>query len=75
MCERGKGQMRTIKVKKIYKKAIAIELRRLGFKIIGTEVNETKPEFDVYLFEDTEEFEKGMTQAICIYNTKRALVN
>ena len=78
MCERGKGQMsstRDFKVKKIYKRAIAIELRRLGFKIIGTEVNETKPEFDVYLFEDTEEFEKGFTQALNIFNTKRALAN
>ena len=52
------------KIKKIYKKSIAIELRKLGFRIIGTEVNIKKPEFDVYLFEDTDLFEKGMSEVL-----------
>ncbi len=63
-----------VKIKRIYKKAVAIELRQLGFRIIGTEVNPIKPQFDVYLFEDTEEFEKGMSKAILSYQLKKELV-
>ena len=40
--------------KRIYTKSVALELRKRGFKIIRTEPNENKPEFDVYVFEETE---------------------
>lgn len=55
------------KIKKIFRKPIAIELRKLGFRIIGTEVNTAKPQFDVYLFEDTEKFQRALTKALNIY--------
>lgn len=38
---------------KIYTRWLAVALRQLGFKIIGTTINETHPQFDVWLFEDT----------------------
>ena len=38
---------------RIYTKRIAYELRKQGFKFIGTDVNENFPQFLVYLFEDT----------------------
>lgn len=40
---------------KVFTKRIALELRRCGFRIIGTEPNINRPEFDVYLFENTDE--------------------
>ena len=52
------------KIKRIYKRSIAVELRKRGFNIIGTEPNPYKPQFDVYLFEDTEEFENGLTEVL-----------
>lgn len=41
-------------IQKIFTKKLALELRKRGFKIIGTEPNFKYPQFDVYLFEDTE---------------------
>lgn len=40
--------------KKIFSRKLAIYLREHGCKIIGTEVNRHKPNFDVYIFEDNE---------------------
>jgi len=34
----------------IFTKKMAIELRKLGYKIIRTEPNRDKPELDVYVF-------------------------
>ena len=48
--------------KRIYTKSVALELRKRGFKIIRTEPNENKPEFDVYVFEETEDFKKALTE-------------
>lgn len=42
-------------IKRIYSKQMAIYLRKHGFEIVGTDVNENKPEFDVWLFEDSPE--------------------
>lgn len=39
----------------IYTKKIAYQLRKCGFKIIRTGINENYPQFDTYIFEDTEE--------------------
>lgn len=47
---------RTIETKRIYTKSLALELRKRGFKIIGTEPNENYPQFDVYIFESNNDF-------------------
>ena len=47
---------------RIYSRRIALELRRKGFKIIGTDVNENFPQYDVYLFEDTEQLREELTK-------------
>lgn len=49
---------------KIFSRAIAIELRKRGFKIIKTEPNYKKPEFDVYFFENTPEFIKVLNEIV-----------
>lgn len=51
-------------IKKIYSKRIAYELRKRGFKIIGVEPSEYKPQFDAYLFQESEELEKAMGEII-----------
>lgn len=38
---------------RIYTKWLALALRRKGFKIIKTDVNENHPQFDVYIFENS----------------------
>lgn len=45
---------------RIFSKQLAIKLREVGFKIVRTEVNRYKPEFDVYLFEDSTSFRSAM---------------
>lgn len=47
-------------IKKIFTRKLAVYLREHGCKIVGTEVNRHKPEFNVYLFEDTPELVKAM---------------
>lgn len=49
-------------VYKVFSKSIAIKLRKKGFKIIKTEPNYKKPEFDVYFFADTPEFRKAFNE-------------
>lgn len=48
--------------KKIYTKKIAYELRLRGFKILRVEPNETKPEFDTWIFENTPDFIEALTE-------------
>ena len=48
--------------KRIYTKSVALELRKRGLKIIRTEPNENKPEFDVYIFEDNEKLKNALTE-------------
>lgn len=50
--------------KKIFKKRIARELRLKGFDIIRTEPNLYKPEFNVYIFKDTEELHKALDEIL-----------
>ena len=52
----------TNKTKRIYTKSVALELRKRGFKIIRTEPNENYPQFDVYVFEGGDAFEKALTE-------------
>ena len=47
---------------RIYSRRIALELRRKGFKIVGTDINENFPQYDVYLFEDTEQLREELTK-------------
>lgn len=54
--------MSNIPVYKIYTKRIAYELRKQGFKLLGTDVNENFPQFLVYLFEDTPELHIALTK-------------
>ncbi len=49
-------------IKKIYSRKMAIALRQKGFRIIGTEINPKRPEFDVYLFIDTPQLREAMTE-------------
>lgn len=44
------------KIFKVYTRRIAYELRKKGFKILGTDINEYHPEFTIWLFQETEEF-------------------
>ena len=39
---------------------MAIYLRKQGFKIESVEVNPYKPEFDMWLFKDTQELRNAM---------------
>lgn len=39
----------------IYSKKLAYTLRQKGFKIIDVGINEKYPQFDTYIFENTEE--------------------
>lgn len=41
-------------IKKVFSRRLAVFLREHGCKIVGTEVNFKRPEFDVWLFEDDE---------------------
>lgn len=38
---------------RIYTRWLALELRKNGFQILKTEINEYHPQFDVWVFEDT----------------------
>lgn len=49
-----------METKKIFKKQLAYDLRNMGCKIVSVEVNWTHPQFDVYVFEDDDTFEKAM---------------
>ena len=42
-------------VQKVFSRRVALELRKRGYKIIGTEVNFRQPELDVYCFEKTDD--------------------
>lgn len=53
-----------IKIYKIYTKRIAYELRKKGFKFIGTDINENFPQFLVYLFEDTPELHQALSSIV-----------
>lgn len=53
-----------VNIQKIFSKKLALELRKRGFKIIGTEPNYKYPQFDVYLFEKSD----NLSKAICDIN-------
>lgn len=45
--------------KVIYSKWLAYELRKLGFKIIRTDINPNYPQYDIYVFEDSPAFQRA----------------
>ena len=45
----------------IYSRRLAYALRQQGFRIIRTEVNELKPQFDVYIFENSVDLQIAIT--------------
>ena len=51
-----------LQVYRIYTKRIAYELRKKGFKFLGTDINENFPQFLVYLFENTPELHKALVE-------------
>ena len=44
----------------IYTRWVACELRKQGFPIVRVEVNPNKPEFDCYVFAESDEFYKAL---------------
>lgn len=44
----------------IYTRWLAVALRKQGFKILRTEVNKFHPQYDVYVFEDSQELQEAM---------------
>lgn len=49
------------KEKIIFMPSIALRLQDFGFPIIRKEVNRKNPRYEVYFFEDTQDFEKALT--------------
>lgn len=47
---------------RVYTRWLAYELRKAGFEIINTEVNEYHPQFDVYIFKDTEQLHQAIVK-------------
>lgn len=47
---------------KIFSKILANRLCSLGFKMIGTEINNQKPWLYVYLFEDTDKLRAAVQE-------------
>lgn len=46
----------------IYTRRVATELRNRGFKIVKVQANPNKPEFDCYVFEDSNDFQLALTE-------------
>jgi hypothetical protein len=60
-------------MKEIYSRAMAVYLRKLGFKIEAVEINPYRPEFNMYLFRDCPELQMAMsryTKEVSKFNKK-----
>ena len=44
----------------VYTRWLAVALREQGYKILRTKVNKYHPQFDVYVFEDSQELQEAM---------------
>ena len=45
---------------RIYTRWLAVELRKLGFKIISTDINEYHPEYTVWIFENSQKLQQAI---------------
>lgn len=52
------------KTKAIKSRRVAIELRRKGFDILNTTPDKSNPKFDVYIFNDTPEFQTALKEIL-----------
>ena len=44
----------------IYTKNLAYKLRERGFKIVNTGINKNHPQFNTYIFENSQEFQNTL---------------
>ena len=47
---------------RIYTRWLAVELRKLGFKIISTDVNKYHPEYTVWVFENSQKLQAAISK-------------
>lgn len=47
---------------RIYTRWLAVSLRKEGFKMIATDVNEYHPKYDVYIFENSASLQEAITR-------------
>jgi hypothetical protein len=66
----NKSEVVKMKVYKVFSAKMAHNLRKKGFWIIGTEPNMKAPQFDVFLFEDTEELQQAISEYTLTYCRK-----
>lgn len=59
-----------MKTKKVFSINMAVYLRERGCRIIRTEVNRYRPEYDVWIFEDTDELHKALDEYMHHHKTK-----
>ena len=50
-----------MQTKVIYSKWLAAELRKLGFNLLYTDVNNNFPQFNTYVFEDSPQLQTAIT--------------
>ena len=46
----------------IYSKKMALSLRQRGFKLLRTGINENFPQYNTYIFEDSAELQRALTE-------------
>lgn len=46
----------------IYSKKMALNLRKRGFKLLRTGINENFPQYNTYIFENSAELQKALTE-------------
>lgn len=49
-----------MKTKEIYSLQMALYLRKLGFEIVDVGINPKRPEYDTWIFKDSEELGNAM---------------
>lgn len=47
---------------KVFTRKLAVKLRERGFKIVETQINQKKPQFDIYCFEDTADLRQAVAE-------------
>lgn len=52
---------------RVYTRWLAYALRKAGFKILGTDINEYHPEFTVWIFEDSEALQAAIPTLVATH--------